>query len=96
MQKEIDKYENHCDNLICGIFETVVLPTLRKRALKIGIEKIEECNNYWFFTIKGKDYIEREFYELGSKHYAFYKNNIVPIQKSRYSYPKNFKFSMYP
>jgi hypothetical protein len=96
MKREINKFENTCDSLICVSFETIVLPKLRKAALKLGIDKIDEMNNYYFFTVKEKEFIEREFCELGTKYERFFDEYIRPISNARYLYPKQFKFFMHP
>lgn len=95
MKKEIEKFENHCDNLICGVFETIVLPSLKKAALKIGVEAIEEMNNCYFFKVGNKWIIERDFHTISKENERFFKTYIIPIAKSRHQYPKKFKFSMY-
>lgn len=95
MKREINSFEKHCDSLIMGIFETIVLPKLQKAAQKIGVDKIEEMNNYYFFKIKDREYIEREFCELGKKYEKFFDDYIRPISNSRYQYPKNFNFFMH-
>ncbi len=92
MKREIEKFEKNCDAIVQGIFETVVLPNLTKAARKIGVEKIDEVNNYYFLKVNGKEYIEREFCELGKKYEKFFYDYLMPINKSRYFYPKRFKF----
>jgi len=91
MKQDIKKMEKKCDSIIQGIYESIVFPKLIKAAKKIGLTKIEECNNYYFFTFGEKTYIEREFIELSKKNEDFYKVYITPLENSRYQFPKNLE-----